>query len=99
MCVFARRTGGLDIGHLQNQSLCFCVRLWSVEILDTHSERLKPADKVFPEDMDVDSQSAFADSEWLRANVWLDQLRPGHTCYLPGERRQVRMADVPPLAL
>ena len=48
-------------------------------------------------DLDVDSDAAFESSEWLRANVWLDKLGPGDTCYIPGERQHVLMADVPPL--
>lgn len=49
------------------------------------------------QDLDVDSDAAFEQSEWLRANIWLDKLGAGDACYIPGERRQVLMADVPPL--
>ncbi len=51
----------------------------------------------FFEDLDVDSETALQQSEWLRANVWIDRLQHGDTCYHPGERPTVLMADVPRL--
>ena len=45
-------------------------------------------------DYDVDARKAFSASEWLRANILLDVLPPGATCYFPGERSRISMSDV-----
>lgn len=47
-------------------------------------------------DVDVDLRP-YHSSEWLRANVLLDVLPAGSKCFGDGERRAIRMADMPQL--
>lgn len=61
---------------------------------DSNSSQI-PAAK----DLDVDSGSALAASEWLRANVLLDKLRVGDTCYVEGDRPVIWMKDLPKLQM
>ena len=62
----------------------YSVFLWAVPIIMTI-------------DMDVDAAGAIAASEWLSANVLRDMLPRGATCYVPGNRQRIPIADMPKL--
>ena len=46
-------------------------------------------------DSDVKADAAFRASDWLRANVLLDVLPSGATCFIPGVRPRVPMSEAP----
>ena len=51
------------------------------------------------EDLDVDSRAAWSTSEWLRANIFLDVLGDGDTCYHDTPRVAIPMTIIPRLVL
>ena len=74
------------LGESQTGVFSYTVFLWATPVAITL-------------DLDVDSQSAFECSDWLRANVLLDVLKPGDKTFLEEGRPKLRMSDMPELQL
>ncbi|CAK9003150.1 unnamed protein product [Durusdinium trenchii] len=74
------------LGESQTGVFSYTVFLWATPVAITL-------------DLDVDSQSAFECSDWLRANVLLDVLKPQDKTFLEEGRPKLRMSDMPELQL
>ena len=73
------------LGETTTSVFAYSVLLWGTPVLITL-------------DADVDCR-VYLKSEWLRANVLVDQIQPGQKCYIDGHRPLMRMCDMPTLML